>query len=318
MTEPSAPPMTHSGPGQLREPARGPRKTAFVLAGGGSLGAVEVGMLKALVAQGIVADLVVGSSVGAINAAYFAADPTPRGLEQLEKVWRTTTRAMVFPLPSVSTWMHLLSGADHVLDASALAAHLRRHLPCERLEQAAIPCCIVTTDLLEGIEVRLHTGPVVDALLASTALPGIFPPVVRDGRHLVDGGVCNNTPISAALELGAERIYVLPTGYSCALEAPPHGVVARALHGLNLLITRQLINEVKRLRSQAEIVVVPPLCPVTTSPYDFDAAGSLIERAESATQRFLSEGSLLIDGIPEEMPPHTHRAATDPYAPEWR
>jgi NTE family protein len=157
---------------------RAPRSTyAFVLAGGGSLGAVEVGMLRALAAAGITPDLVVGSSVGAINGAYFASDPTRERVDRLEGIWRSLRRWDVFPLAPLATVLGLLSGRDHLVDPGSLRGILERHLSATVLEKARVPCHVVATDLWSGDAVRLSEGPAVDALLASTAIPGIFPPV---------------------------------------------------------------------------------------------------------------------------------------------
>ncbi len=172
----------------------------------------------------------------------------------------------------------------------------------------------MATDLLEGLEVRLSSGPVVPALLASAAIPGVFPPVRIDGRYLIDGGVASHTPITAAVELGAEHLFVLPTGYSCTLDAPPRGAIAAALQGLNILIVRQLVQEVRSLAARARIDVVPPLCPLAVSPFDFEATGNLIDRAALATERWLAQGEEQVDGVPHQIPPHTHRRVVDPYA----
>lgn len=289
-------------------------KTAFVFAGGGSLGAVEVGMLKVLVARGFEADFVVGSSVGAINAAYFAGNPTREGVAHLEGIWRGLRRSDVFPFTLLDSLMALVARRDYLVEPTALSQLLERDLPYQRLEEAKLPCHIVATDLLEGVEMHLSSGPAVQALLASAAIPGVFPPVLIDGHYLVDGGVTNHTPIAAAVALGASRLIVLPTGYSCALEAPPKGAIAAALQGLNILIARQLINEVQHFATQVEISVVPPLCPVATSPYDFQATGELIDRAAQSTEQWLEKGVELIEGVPHQLPPHTHRAVGDPYA----
>jgi predicted acylesterase/phospholipase RssA len=115
------------------------------------------------------------------------------------------------------------SQRGYMIHSGGLARLLDRHLPYRRLEEAPLPCHIIATDMLEGIEIRLCTGSAVQALLASAAIPGVFPAVQMDGHYVVDGGVANHTPISAAVELGATRLVVLPTGYSCALQAPPGG-----------------------------------------------------------------------------------------------
>ena len=280
-------------------------KTALVLAGGGSFGAVQVGMLRELVAHGIVPDLVVGSSVGAINGAYFAGLPSAQGVTRLEAIWRGLRRSEVFPV----TWrslIGLLSRRDFVVDPAGLRSLLEMHLPYRKLEQAAVPLHVVATDLLGGGSVRLSSGPAVEAVLASCAIPAAFPPVRIGDRYLIDGAVASNTPLSVAVELGAKQVIVLPTGFACSLEAPPRGAIASALHAITLLIAHQLVTDLERLRGQAEIVTVPPLCPLSVSPYDFSHAGELIERAAEQTHRWLDKGGLTRQCVPGALRGHTH------------
>jgi NTE family protein len=288
-------------------------KTAFVFAGGGSLGAIQVGMLKALIARGFTADFVVGSSVGAINAAHFAGDPTPDGVARLEAIWRGLRRADVFPFPTLRNFMKLIASGGHLVDPVMLGKLLDRHLAHEPLEAKKLPCTIVATDLLEGIEVRISSGPATPALLASAAIPGVFPPVEINGRYLMDGSVANHTPIAAAVALGAKRLIVLPTGYSCTRPTPPRSAIGRALHALNVLVAGKLVNAVHRFGGDAEILVVPPLCPLDVSPFDFARTGELIERAAAQTKEWIDHGVQLVDGVPHQLIPHTHRNPHDPF-----
>lgn len=285
------------------------RRTAFVLAGGGSLGAVEVGMLRVLTEHGLRPDLVVGASVGAINAAHFAGRPTPDGVAALAKVWAGLSTGDVFPFSPVRGFFGFVGWQDGLVDPSGLRALLERALPYRRLEETAIPCHIVATDVLDGREAILSTGDAVSALLASAAIPGVFPPVEREGLTLIDGGVASNTPVATAIGLGAERLIVLPTGYACSLGKPPHGAIAIALHALTLMIVRQLVVDVERFGERAEIVVVPPLCPVETSPYDFAPTAELMARAEASTRTWLATGGLERRGVPDELPAHGHALA---------
>jgi NTE family protein len=266
--------------------------TAFVLAGGGSLGAIEAGMLRALVEHGERADFVVGASAGAINGAYFAGDPSADGIARLEAIWRGLKREQVFPF-DMRKMFGLLWRRDHLVESRGLRRLLEAHLPYERLEQAAIPIHVVATDLITGDEVLLSSGPAVDAVLASTAIPGVFPAVTIGGRELVDGGVTNNTPVSTAVRLGADRIVVLPTGFACALTRAPSGAIARALHSLNLLIGRQLANDIDRFAASVRLHVVPALCPLEISSYDYTACAVLIERALDSTRRWIARGGLV-------------------------
>jgi NTE family protein len=281
-------------------------KTAFVLAGGGSLGAVEVGMLRALAAVGLRPDFIVGASAGAINGAHFAADPTPAGVARLEQVWRGITRRDVMPL-GLRDLLRIAWRREYMVDPSGLRRLLEKHIGYQRLEEAAVPMHVVATDRALGSEVLLSSGPVVDAVLASTAIPGVFPPVRIDGRELIDGGVANNTPISTAIRLGARRILVLPTGFACALKRAPGSAIGQALHALSLLVARQLVHDIERYAGDAALHVVPPLCPVDSSPYDYTACGALIERAARTTHEWIERGGLeRCEGVPHEMVEHTH------------
>lgn len=285
-------------------------RTAFVLAGGGSLGAVQVGMLKALTRKGIVPDLLVGASVGAINAAFFAGLPTSEGVEGLERVWLGLQSTDVFPFSPLNGLLALLGRRDHLISPARLEALIKSKLPYERIEDTKIPFHVVATDVLQGTEVCLSCGPLTPALLASAASPAVFPTVSIEDRYLIDGGVANNTPISSAVKLGASRIIVLATGISCALEKPPRGPVALAMHAVNLLVMRQLVSDIEHFSSHAELIVLPPLCPVTVSSYDFSQTAELIHRAEARTRQWLQRNGLQSRGAPRELMAHQHEHGT--------
>ena len=286
--------------------AAGP--TAFVLAGGGSLGAVQAGMLHELLAFGEYPDFVVGASAGAINAAYFAGAPDPNGVAKLRQLWCTVRRRDIMPISVWSLLGSLVHRRSHLAKLDAMRRMLQAQYHYQRIEQARLPLHIVATDRLLGEEVVLSQGPLVDAVLASAAIPGIFPPVLVDGRELVDGGICNNTPISVAVGLGAKRIIVLPAGFACALQRPPVGVLAHVLQALSLLVARQLIHDLERYLGTVTIFVAPPLCPLDISPYDYSACAELIERALASTRQWLQAGGLTQPIIPAQLRPHQHPA----------
>jgi len=281
------------------------RRTAFVMAGGGSLGAVEVGMLRALLEHGEAPAFIVGASAGAINGAFFASDPTPAGVERLAAIWRALRREDLFPF-SFANILGVLTGRGHACDHSGLRALLERYLSYDLLERAALPIHVVASDLVTGDEVLLSAGPAIDAVLASAAIPGVFPPVAIGGRQLVDGGVANNTPISSAVQLGARRIIVLPTGFACALRQVPSNAIARAMHALSLLGVRQLLKDIEHYRHVVELRVVPSLCPLDVSPYDYSASSALIDRATGTTRAWLAAGGLTRDEVPMQAHVHTH------------
>src|SRR3974390_340728 len=283
----------------------GPAKTAFVFAGGGSFGAIQVGMMHSLAAHGISADMVVGSSVGALNGAYYAGDPTLKGVLQLETIWRGLTRRDVFPV-TLRTLLGFLWRRDFLISHDGIRKLIDDHLPYRNLEEAKLPVHIVTTDIVTGDSVVLSDGSAADAIVASTAIPGAFTPIHYKNLFLADGAISANTPIRIAVKKGARRLIVLPTGHACANAPPPVGAVANALHALTLLIARQLVSELENLDPAIEYYVVPPLCPLVGSPYDFSRTADHIERAVKSTDEWLTKGGLGQSTIPGELRPHSH------------
>jgi len=282
-----------------------PPITAFVLAGGGSLGAIQVGMMHALVKHGVTADMVVGSSVGAINGAYYAGDPTLKGVLQLETIWRGLHRHDVFPV----SWRALLGflwRRDFLVSHDGIRKLIEDHLPFRNLQDARLPLHIVTTDILSGDSVVLSEGSAAEAIVASTAIPGAFAPIHYRNFYLADGAISSNTPIRVAVRKGATRLIIMPTGHACAAQAPPVGAVANALQALTLLIARQLVSELEGLDPGIEYYVVPPLCPLVGSPYDFSQTAEHIERAIKSTEAWLRQNGLGKRTIPGELRPHRH------------
>jgi NTE family protein len=269
----------------------GAPRTAFVLAGGAALGAMQAGMLHALYERGIAPDLLVGTSVGALNAAFAASRPqTPATARELAVVWRGMRRRDAFPLRTPTLLAGLAGSGDHLVPGHGLRRLAARHLQITRLEQASVPLHLIACDLLSGQEVRLSSGPAIDAVLAAAAIPGVFPPVRTGGRLLADGGAANNTPISHAIQLGAERIYVLPTGDpgARAVPRPPHGALDAAVHALTLLVGARLQADLVRYATAAELIVLPAVNPRQVPPTSFSHASELIEQALAAARTALA------------------------------
>ncbi|MDQ1674079.1 MAG: hypothetical protein QOC98_2641 [Frankiaceae bacterium] len=285
--------------------------TAFVLTGGGSLGAVQVGMLQALADQKVEPDLLIGTSAGALNAAFIADSGFgAASLAELEHIWAGLRRSDVFPLRPARALAALVGAAPSLCADHGLRHLLDRHLGFERLEDARIPLHVVTTDILSGQEVLLSRGDAVDAVLASAAIPAVFPSVEIDGRHLVDGGIADNAAISQAVTQGADRVYVLPSGYACALPAAPQTVLASALQSLTLLVERRLVLEVAQYSTTVDLRVLPPLCPLAVAPSDFGHGARLIERARAATSRWLETGADKADHPERFLSLHGHTPAS--------
>ncbi len=282
------------------------KKTAFVFAGGGSLGAVQVGMLKAVTSAGIVPDFLVGASVGAINMAFFASDPSMQGALRLEKIWKGIKRQDVFQVSPLAGALSFLSWRNHICSEKPLKHLIKNNITFDRLEETKIPCHIVTTDLFNGIEVSFSKGPAVDALLASSAIPGVFAPVKIGDHYLIDGGVTNNTPISVAIAKDADRVIVFPTGLSCGLKSPPKGVVEMALQTLNLAVSHRLKSDMEKYGDSTEIIVLPCLCPLDVSIFNFSRTEELIQRSEKNVTQWIQNDGMNKKGNPEILRPHYH------------
>jgi NTE family protein len=287
--------------------------TAFVLSGGGSLGAVQVGMLQALAARGVQPDLLIGTSAGALNAAYIAGHGARESaLDDLASIWAALRRRDVFPLQPARLGAAALGRVPSLCPDGALRRLLRAHLAFDNLEDAAIPIHVVATDVRSGEEVLISDGDAIDAIVASAAIPAVFPSVRIGDKDLVDGGVADNAAVSQAVALGADVVYVLPTGYACALESAPATPLASALHALTLLIEQRLILEVAHFAERVDIRVLPPLCPLSVGSTDFRHGALLVERGRAATERWLDEGGPRLAHPERFLSLHRHHLAVNP------
>ena len=277
----------------------------FVLTGGASLGAVQVGMLQALAQREIRPDFLIGSSAGALNAAFLAGTDWPASTVELERIWLGLRRRDVFPMAPMSSLLALIGRREYVVSRSSVQALIRTNISYQHLEDATVPVHVMATDVLSGAEVRISQGPVLEALSASTAIPGVFSPVRIGHHYLMDGGIANNAPISHAIELGAAVVYVLPAGYACGLKKPPGSALGMAVHALSLVLNQNLVESLERCSGSADIRVVPPLCPVTVSPVDFGHAAELIGRARESTSRWLVQGEPLTASL-KRLRSHSH------------
>ena len=272
---------------------------AFVLSGGGSLGAVQVGMLRALFEAGIRPDFLIGTSVGAINSAWVAGHPDDEGVVELADIWLTLRRGDVFPLSPLTGARGLLGRSNHFISNDNLREVIQRHIPYRRLEEAKLPLHVVATELKSGRATIMNTGPAVPALLASCAIPGVFPPVTIGRRDYVDGGVANHTPVTVAIELGATRIFVLPVGYPW-LNREPTNALGMALHALARIVEQKLDADVAAHREVADIHVLPALDLADVSPADFSHTRELIEWGHESGRRYLGSAANGRGVVPEK------------------
>lgn len=285
--------MSATRSGSPRAPAArgtaGEPTTAFVLSGAASLGALHVGMLHALYERGVAPDLLVATSVGALNAAFVASRPqTVSTARELGRVWRNLEREDIFPVSMSALISGFCGPRNHLVPDRGLRRLVRRHLELEDLAGAAVPLHLVAFDLVAGRELLLSEGSAVEPVVAAASIPGVFPPVEIADRCLIDGGVVNNTPISHAVELGAERIFVLPTRDPGSLsERPPQSALDIALHGLGLLEDR-LEADIARYSRDVELVILPAANRAGVQPTSFDHAERLINEALIAARAQLA------------------------------
>lgn len=273
---------------------------AFVLSGGANRGAMEVGALLALFERGIVPDLVVGSSAGAINAAFIAGDPTLAGAGRLAEIWRGIRKEHVFPGSRLAVLWRLFRRRDRFYEPDALAETIAAHLGYRDLSRARIPVIIVATDLGTGREHWFSSGDAVRAILASTALPGIFPPVEIDGRRYLDGGLSNRTPISAAVANGADHVYVLDVGYPCKCERLYRSVVDITTQALGIMGAQRLLADLEHYAERCTVVHISLPCQLEVRFTDFSKTEQMIAEAYQLAQQALDgspAGAVWLDQI---------------------
>jgi NTE family protein len=237
-------------------PWRG-EKTAFSLSGGGARGALQVGCLRALAEHRIVPDFIVGTSVGAWNGAWVASGLTPERVRQLAAIWGTISRTS-FRMAWWRAARNYTLRRTALYDGEGLARLIARHLQAHRFEDLAIPLYAISVNISRGVKAVLSQGPLAPAVLASSAIPGIFPPVLIKGEQHVDGGMADPASLETALELGATRVYVLDSGYHGVVDgaiASMEGIVEHAVQVGAYLRIREAIE---RARRHAEVIWLRP------------------------------------------------------------
>lgn len=262
-------------------------RTAWVLGGGGNLGSIQVGMLRALAARGEVPDAVFGCSVGSLNGLAMAADPSPEGVERLRQIWLDVEDEAVFPSGRIhGPWM-LLRRSPSLYPDHGLRSLVRECAPFERIEDYPIPFECIATELSTGRARWFDRGPVERTVLASCALPAAFPPVDIDGVSYIDGAVVDNVPISRALHHGFERIVVLHVGNFERPRPAPKRPIDVLLQSFSIARNYRFADDLARVPEQVDVVVLPGIDPGPVKRTDFSRAAELIERAHASTAAFL-------------------------------
>ena len=272
------------------EPDEAGPRTALVLGGGGTRGALQIGMLQVLTEHGFVPDRIYGASVGAVNGAAFAGDPTRRGVERMTEIWRGLTRESVYPQGRLhGPWLYFQQ-RDSVFVNSGLRKVIEDGIGFERLEDAVIPFEVVATSLTDGRERWFTYGPAAQAVLASSAVPAIFPPVEIDGERYIDGGVVNNVPIRRAIDAGATRIVVLLCAPPVYTPASPKRPVEAMFNALMISIHARFARDMAQLPPGVEVIVCTGSEWATRDFDDFSTTEALIaqgrEEAAEVVRRY--------------------------------
>ncbi len=260
---------------------------AFVLAGGASYGSIQVGMLRALAGTDLRPDFVVGTSVGSLNGGVLAYDPASAP-DRLTEAWTKVTRDDIFgSVLKSAVAAASLKGA--LVSSDGLQKFLEATTPARDFSDLQIPHTAMTTDFDTGLPVPISEGNLVTALLASSAIPGIFPIVNRDGQRLVDGGLVANVPIGEAVSRGAKTVVVLDCGLTVlAQEMADDSLISR----INRMAAIMLSQQVRRDLEKAEGVTVlylPGPWPAGVRPDNFSKSAELIMKAEVMSKEWLAE-----------------------------
>ncbi len=233
--------------------------TAFVLGGGGVLGAVEVGMLRALFEAGVAPDLVLGTSVGALNGAMVARDPTPAVIERLTDLWRGVgeSRRSGYAERALPAVRRAVATGTHIYSPKPLRQQLTDEFGDLRIEDLPVRLQVCAASIERSAEHWFDSGPLVDAVLASAAVPGLLPPARIGNEHFLDGGIVNSIPLGRAVRLGATRVFVLQVGrIDRPLKAPRRPwEVARV--SFEIARRHRFVRELAELPDDVECHVLP-------------------------------------------------------------
>ena len=211
--------------------------------------------------------------------------PNLEGAHALSALWSAARSRDIFRLPLNPFRLIGRLKGEALYENAGLRRLIEAHLNYERIEDAKIGLRIVATDFETGHAKAFHSGHVVDAILASTALPGLFPPVEVEGRIYVDGGIADNVPISPAVGAGADEVYVIHVGFNCPIEKPR--AIDVLWRSIGLLLNRTLAADVEQFANRANIVVVPPLCVPATPLWNLSHSRFLIAEARQTVGAFL-------------------------------
>ena len=252
------------------------RRTAFIFSGGGNRGAVQVGMLSALVELDFYPDMVFGSSIGALNGVAFAADPSRKTVGDLADLWLSISKDVVLPPQRFGATWRYAQRRTSVYPNTALESVIRDNLPLGDLADTVIPAEVVATKASTGEPRRISTGDPVKALLASSALPGALPPVELDGELYIDGGVSDDIPVLRAARMGATQIFVLLCGDTERIRSVRSRPIEAVLESFSLAKLARLRSDIAALGNEATVTVLHSAVAQQTAWLDFSKASDML------------------------------------------
>jgi NTE family protein len=290
----------------LRPLRRQRRPIAVVLSGGGTAGAFQVGVIDALARHGIRPDLIVGTSVGAINGAFWALHPEPDVGGRLYEIWRTCERRLFLPGGRIQVLRSLMGNRDHLYPADMVTRILVEHTPPGMgIEDLPTPLAITLCDAVTGERVVLRQGHLQKAVLASSAIPGIFPPVRLDGRLFMDGGVVANCDLEAAVEAGFGQAIAVAL---CGFEVPPVPAGMMDILGRTLIFSLRRQTELTKraVADRLKLAMVQPSLPGIPRLGDFDQTEQLFELGrrygQELVERCVDPSGNVVPGELERLP----------------
>jgi len=264
------------------------RPVAFVLSGGGNLGALQIGMMRALLEHDIRPDLIVGCSVGAINGAGLAEDPTLAGALRLERLWRALDGRELMPAGWLPNPVAIARRGEAIHESQGLRRHLEQTLTARTFEELAVPFQCVATDVVGVREVWFRSGPLIEPILASAALPAVYPAVEIDGVRYLDGGIVDDVPMSRAVELGARTLYVLQVGLFSRPRPEPKRPLDVAVQAYWIARHHRFKRELAAMPSDIELHLLPTGQTPQMRYNDFTRTSELISLAYEASSAYLA------------------------------
>lgn len=267
-------------------------------------------MLRALAEAGIRPDVIVGCSVGAVNGAAFAADPTVAGVERLQRIWDRIEAGNpdLMPAPRlVPVVAQMARKGVSVHDSSKLGQLLAEELPTDRFEGLAVPFHCVATDVERADERWFSSGPLIEPIMASAALPAIYPPVTISGREYIDGGLLHEVHVGRAVELGATELYVLHVGHLSDRMVGLHRPFDGAVRAYWTLRTYRFEADLRRVPEHCVVHRLPAGSKPRLRFDDFSHGTELSDLAYRASRQYLRTGV-----VPEPEPgPVSKRRSAD-------